>query len=123
MLWAAAGGDLGALKDALALSPDARSKAAEAWTTLPKASQQYATPQDLAAGVVAANVPMDSAQVVARQQSREEQVTEYLRLKDSSGQTRQVYLSLQKAPDGWKLVVPVNAFDGIERDPARNDIH
>jgi hypothetical protein len=115
MLWAAAGGELEALKKTVVPSADARSKAAEVWSSLPQASQQYATPEDLLAVVVAGNVPLDSAQLVARQQAQDDQVTEYLRLRTSGGQTRQVFLSLQRTPDGWRLVVPMAAFDRIAK--------
>ena len=68
--------------------------------------------------VVSGSVPLDSAQLVARQQNREGQVTEYLRLKDPSGRTQQVYLQLQQAPDGWQLMVPKSAIEQVERAPS-----
>lgn len=121
MLWAAAGGNVGALKDILVLGPETRSKAVEILASLPNTPHQdFASPEELVAVVVAGNVPLDSAQVVARQQSQDDQVTEYLRLKDSSGRTRQVYLSMQKAPDGWQLMVPRSAVDQIERVPVES---
>ncbi len=78
--------------------------------------QQYASPEDLIAVVVAGNVPLDSAQVVARQQNQDGQVIEYLRLKDSNGSTRQVFLSLQKTTDGWQLTVPPSAIDLMAKE-------
>jgi len=118
ILWAAAGGDVGKLKDTLVLPPETRLKATDLLASLPTDSRQsYVSPEDLMAVMVAGSVPLDSAQVVARQQNQDNQVIEYLRLKDSSGRTRQVYLSLQKAPDGWQLMVPRNAVDQIEKDP------
>jgi hypothetical protein len=44
--------------------------------------------------LVAGNVPLDSAQVVAKQINQDGQVIEYLRLKDSDGRTRPVFLTL-----------------------------
>jgi hypothetical protein len=68
MLWAAAGGDLSALKNTLALAPDTQSKAADLLASLPSGiSETYASPEDLMALLVAGNVPLDSAQVVAKQ--------------------------------------------------------
>ena len=114
MLWAAAGGDLSALKNTLALAPDTRSKAADLLASLPPAaSQTYASPDDLMALLVAGNVPLDSAQVVAKQINQDGQVIEYLRLKDSDGRTRQVFLTLQKLSDSWRLTVPAFALDPI----------
>jgi hypothetical protein len=112
MLWAAAGGDLKTLKDTLVLAPDAQSKAANLLARLPSApGEPLASPEDLMALLVAGNVPLDSAQVVARQISGDGQVVEYLRLKDSGGRTRQVYLALQKASDAWTLTVPASALE------------
>jgi len=123
MLWAAAGGNVGVLHDTLVLAPDTRSKATEILARLPAATrQQYLTPEDMMGVVVAGNVPLDSAQLVARQQNQGDQVTEYLRLKDSSGRTEQVYLQLQKAPDGWQLVVPRSAVEEIEKAPVATSV-
>jgi hypothetical protein len=114
MLWAATGGDLSTLKNTLALAPDTRSKAADLLASLPPAaSQTYASPDDLMALLVAGNVPLDSAQVVAKQINQDGQVIEYLRLKDSDGRTRQVFLTLQKLSDSWRLTVPASALDPI----------
>lgn len=117
MLWAAAGGDLSALKNTLALAPDTRSKAADLLASLPPAARQtYVSPDDLMALLVAGNVPLDSAQVVAKQINQNGQVIEYLRLKDSDGRTRQVFLPLQKVSEGWRLTVPASALDTIAQE-------
>lgn len=117
MLWAASGGNVASLKDVLVLAPETRIKAAEMISNLQDSSrQQYASPEDLIAVVVAGNVPLDSAQVVARQQNQDGQVIEYLRLKDSNGSTRQVFLSLQKTTDGWQLTVPPSAIDLMAKE-------
>ena len=63
--------------------------------------------------LVAGNVPLDSAQMVAKQINQDGQVIEYLRLKDSDGRTRQVFLTLQKLSDSWRLTVPAFALDPI----------
>lgn len=114
MLWAAAGGDLSALKSTLALAPDTQSKAADLLASLPPAaSQSYASPEDLMALLVAGNVPLDSAQMVAKQINHDGQVIEYLRLKNSEGRTRPIFLTLQKVSDSWRLTVPVSALDQV----------
>jgi hypothetical protein len=96
MLWAASGGNVSALKNVLILAPETRTKAAEMISGLQGASrQQFGSPEDLVAVIVAGSLPLDSAQLVARQQNQDDQAIEYLRLKDSSGITRQVFLSLQ----------------------------
>jgi hypothetical protein len=119
MLWAASGGDLNALKETLSINDETRAKAEEMLTTLPGAARsQYSTPDDLLAVVIAGNVPLDSAQLVARQQIDADHVTEYLRLKNADGNTRQVYLSLYQSPDGWRLVVPSSVIEQLGSAPA-----
>jgi hypothetical protein len=111
MLWAAAGGDVKTLKDTLALAPDTQSKATDLLASLPTpARQSIASPEDLMALLVAGNVPLDSAQVVAKQTNPDGQVIEYLRLKDSDGRTRQVYLTLLNVSESWRLTVPASAL-------------
>jgi len=107
MLWASAGGDLTALKDVLAFDAASQALAATAFANLPASDrQQLATPADLLAMIVAGNVPLDSALIVARQQLGDAEVLEYMRLKDQSGVTRQVCLTARRLPDGWRLQVP-----------------
>lgn len=107
MLWASAGGDLAALKDVLAFDDASQALATKAFANLPESDrQQLATPADLLALIVAGNVPLDSALIVARQQLGDTEVLEYMRLKDRSGVTRQVCLTARRLPDGWRLQVP-----------------
>jgi len=124
MLWAASGGNLDALKETLSINDETRAKAEELLTTLPgTARSQYSTPEDLLAVVIAGNVPLDSAQLVARQQIDADHVTEYLRLKNADGITRQVYLSLDQSPDGWRLVVPSSVVEQLGSGPANGVSH
>jgi hypothetical protein len=114
ILWAASGGDVNALKDSLYLSEGSRSKIEAILANLPESSdQRHASPEDLMALMVAGNVPLNSAQIVARQQSGDNEMTEYLRLRDVDGQTRLVYLSLIQGVNGWKLIVPSSAVEQI----------
>jgi hypothetical protein len=114
MLWAAAGGDLAALKETLEFDETSRAKGATILAGLPESSRrQYASPDDLLALVLAGNIPLESAQFVARQQISGDEYTEYVRLKDPAGVTRQVHLTLRRSPDGWKLRVPPAAVDSI----------
>jgi hypothetical protein len=114
MLWASAGGDLTALKETLAFDDASRAKVAAALAGLPESSrQQYTTPEDLLALEVAGNVPLESAEFVARQQIGDDEATEYVRLKDAAGVTRQVQLTLLRGADGWKLHVPAATVDEI----------
>ena len=93
---------------------DTQSKAADLLASLPASSnQRFASPEDLMALLVAGNVPLDSAQVAAKQINQDGQVIEYLRLKDSDGRTRQIFLPLRNFSDSWRLTVPASALDTI----------
>jgi hypothetical protein len=122
MLWAAAGGDVGTLKDTLTLAPEAQSTASDLLATLSATTDRsYASPEDLMALLVAGNVPLDSAQIVAKQINQDGRVIEYLRLRDSEGRTRQVYLALQKVSDSWRLTVPASALvQMVQGNPGAN---
>jgi hypothetical protein len=58
-------------------------------------------------------MPLDSAELVARQENESGNVTEYIRLKDSEGATRHVPISLHRGPEGWRLSIPANITDQI----------
>ena len=116
MLWASAGGELGELKGVLEFDDASRIHAAAMLAKLPEIDRrQYAAPEDLLALVVAGKVPLDSAQIVARQHVSDNEVLEYVRLKDPAGVTRQVCLTLHRAPDGWKLRVPGATVEALTK--------
>jgi len=113
-LCAAAHGDLSSLKATLEFDDAALAKAESILAGLPDSSRrQYASPEDLLAVIVAGSIPLDSAQLVARQQDGSDNVTEYVRLKNAEGATRQVSISLHQGPDGWRLSIPANVTDQI----------
>jgi hypothetical protein len=113
-LCAAAHGDLSSLKATLEFDGDALAKAESILADLPDSSRrQYASPEDLLAVIVAGSIPLDSAQLVARQQDGSDNVTEYVRLKNAEGATRQVSISLHQGPDGWRLSIPATVTDQI----------
>jgi hypothetical protein len=116
MLWAASGGNLEALKASLYFGDETRSRAESVLAMLPESSREkFATPEDLLSEIVAGNMPLDSALLAARQLNGANEVTEYLRLKDSQGSSRQVFLSLRNGPDGWRLSVPPNTLESIAK--------
>jgi len=118
MLWAAAGGELEELKGVLEFDDASRVHAAAMLAHLPEPDRRhYATPEDLLALVVAVNVPLDSAQIVARQHISENEALEYVRLKDPAGVTRQVCLTLHRTPGGWKLRVPGATVEALTKLP------
>lgn len=118
MLWASAGGELGELKGVLEFDEASHVHAAAMLASLPEPDRrQYATPEDLLALVVAGNIPLDSAQIVARQHVSENEALEYVRLKDPAGVTRQVCLTLHRTPEGWKLRVPGATVEALTKLP------
>jgi hypothetical protein len=113
-LCAAAHGDLSSLKATLEFDGNALAKAESILAGLPESSRrQYASPEDLLAVIVAGSIPLDSAQLVARQEDGSDKVTEYVRLRNAEGATRQVSISLHQGPDGWRLAIPANVTDQI----------
>jgi hypothetical protein len=113
-LCAAAHGDLGSLKATLEFDGKALAKAESILADLPELSRrQYASPEDLLAVIVAGSIPLDSAQLVARQEDGSGKVTEYVRLRNAEGATRQVSISLHQGPDGWRLAIPASITDQI----------
>jgi hypothetical protein len=111
---AGAHGDLNSLKATLEFDDDALAKAESILAELPESSRrQYAGPKDLLSVIVAGSIPLESAQLVARQEDSPDKVTEYLRLKNSDGVTRQVCISLHQGPDGWRLSIPGSVTDKI----------
>jgi hypothetical protein len=116
MLWAAAGGDIQALKATLEFDAASRAKIAALLADAPESARRaYATPEDLLAVVIAANVPLESALFVARQQNTDAEATAFVRIRDATGATRQVHLMLHRNTDGWALRVPAATVDEIAR--------
>lgn len=113
-LCAAAHGDLSSLKATVEFDGETLAKAESILADLPESSRkQYASPTDLLAVIVAGSIPLDSAQLVARQDDGTGNVTEYVRLKNADGATRQVSISLHQGPEGWRVSMPANVTDLI----------
>jgi hypothetical protein len=113
-LCAAAHGDLSSLKATVEFDGETLAKAESVLADLPESSRkQYASPTDLLAVIVAGSIPLDSALLVARQDDGSGKVTEYVRLKNADGATRQVSISLHLGPEGWRVSMPANVIDLI----------
>ena len=113
-LCAAAHGDLSSLKTTVEFNGEALAKAQSILADLPESSRkQYASPTDLLAVIVAGSIPLDSTKLVARQDDGAGNVTEYLRLRNADGATRQVSISLHQGPEGWLVSMPANVTDLI----------
>jgi len=120
-LWAAAGGELGALKEAFTFDEETRERVEKILQGLPEmVRRQYASPEALLALFVARDVPQDSVQVVTRQQHDADNATVFVRLKDAEGNTQPIYLTMRRDERGWRLLVPTQAVENIANELAGN---
>lgn len=142
LLWAAAGGDLPAMRDVLLFDEATLAKARALFDSLSVASRlQYRTPEELVAGVTLGSIAPTRAQVSWLHQTDDNRAivgmllanpkvsgspAKTLTYQPAEGgappgfrQSRSAYsvvvLNLQRAPDGWRIKVPAAAIDGMAR--------
>lgn len=141
-LWAAAGGDLPALKNLLLLDPAVLAQATALLARLPESSRAlYPTPEHLVAAFTAKAIPLGAAQLVSQQSSVPDDTTVCLFLRNqpggmepagpaslppvgnntppmqaSTGTSKSTVLSLRRTDDGWGIVVPSAAIAKIARE-------
>lgn len=110
-LWAAAGGDVDALAQTLALEPAARDAASALLASLPAAQRSsYATPERLVSLLAAREMGFDAMRVLAQTKSPAGDTVLGVVLM-SENKTRGANLTLRQAADGWQLVVPRSAVE------------
>ncbi|HWA11151.1 MAG TPA: hypothetical protein VG838_17040 [Opitutaceae bacterium] len=108
--WAAAGGELGALKDTFEFDDAARARAESLLARLPDSARAaYATPEDLLTLVAARDIPLSDMQWFACTQHDPDTVTESVVFRNTDGKTRQAHLTFHRSDTGWHLVVPDRA--------------
>lgn len=143
-LWAAAGGDVAALKQLLTVSDPARAAATDLLDSLPAAARSsYREPDDLIAALTVKSIPLGEAQLVWLNQNGPDTATACLFLKDplkpiaptnvqatpdepgipppqlpADNQTVTAYLSLHREDGRWRLVVPPAAVEKMARELA-----
>ena len=145
VLWAAAGGDVGRLRNILQLDAPVRLKAEEILARLPQASRAlYPTPEHLIAAFTTKAIPLGDAQLVWQHQPTTDKAVACVFVKNPepaapaqppSAQglvdkvppmappyqhTRSAYLSLRRLDDEWRVVVPMSAVEKIAKDLAHN---
>lgn len=109
-LWAAAGGDLAALKPLLQFDAASITRAEAVLRDLPpNARAEWASPEDYLTAAVAASVPTERAKLLASQTLGENRVAQFLVFQRADGSTHQTYLTMTRNDSGWKLIVPDRA--------------
>ena len=110
-LWAAAGGELENLADLLAFDADARSRAATAFAGLPESIRnELGTPERLIALLVADDVPLGHATVVAQIPTPTETMV-IAQIIDTDGTQKLAKFSLRTEGNSWRLVVPAKVVE------------
>lgn len=145
-LWAAAGGDVAALKSLFSLPVETRTQAEALFAGLPATSRAlYASPEDLIAAFTIKNIPVGEAQVVWFNETGPDDATVGLFLKNppnppesatpastpaapadprdrppptlrADGRTAEAFLSLHRDGEVWRLVVPPSAVNKIAKE-------
>lgn len=112
VLWAAVGGDIDVLADAISLDAGARAKAEMLLAGLPPAARaHYASPEKLVALFTAKDVPVGaSMRVVARPSAPADDAKVTLVLQGETA-TRAIELTLRQRDGNWRLVVPESAVE------------
>jgi hypothetical protein len=106
-LWAAAGGDLGTLKNVFEFDAAALAKAQAILDGMPEVSRAlYSTPEDLLTLLAAREIPLTDAQWFARTDHDADTVTESVVLRDAEGDTQQAHLTFHRGQYGWRLTIP-----------------
>lgn len=126
-LWAAAGGDLGTLKNVFEFDAAALAKAQAVLDGMPEVSRgAYSAPEDLLTLLSAREIPLTDAQWFARTDHDENTVTESVVLRDAGGGTQQAHLTFHRGEHGWRLMVPApmvermtNALVGLPDSSSR----
>ena len=113
-LWAGAGGNVESLTGLLSFDTDAQAKAEAIFANLPPAMrQELATPERLIALLVAKDVPLGSAQILA-QTTPVDPAAEtklWVKLVDNEGKPKETNLSLRSQDGSWRFVVPSRAIE------------
>jgi hypothetical protein len=106
VLWAAAGGELGNVADLLAFDANTRSRAAAIFAELPESIRnELGTPERLIALLVADDVPLGRASVVAQIPTPTDTKV-IAQILDTDGTQKLAQFSLRADGNSWRLVVP-----------------
>ena len=110
LLWAAAGGDVGALAASVHVEPDASAAAKELFATLPASTQaEYGTPERMLAYFTIRDVPAGELRVRQWHDSGDAARKVSLIVQDHSGNAKSCTLVFQQDGAEWKAILPAEA--------------
>jgi len=107
-LWAAAGGDLDVLSEAIVFTAGAREKAQALLDSLPEASRaQYSTPEKLVALMLSRDAgKVAGMQVLGQREVTPDDVGMRVRFGNENGETKDETFLLRRGGDGFRLMIP-----------------
>lgn len=117
LLWAALGGEVDTLSNALAFTPTARAKA-DAWFAglSDGTRQQYGSPEKVIALMIAKDAAtLSGMQMLGQKALGADDVGLRVRLASSEGKVKDDNLVMHRGSDGWRLMVPDNAVEKYAR--------
>lgn len=108
ILWAATGGDIDALADAVVLEPKAKKQADHWFAGLSDETRaQYGSPEKVLALMMAKDAAaLTGMQVVGQQEIKPDLMAVRVRMQADNGKTKDENLAFYQAPDGWRMVLP-----------------
>lgn len=108
ILWAAVGGDVDTLANALEFTPGARAQA-DAWFAglSPSTREQYGSPEKVIALMIAKDAAaLNGMQVLGQREVAPDTIGMRLRFASNDGKTKDDNLLMHRASDGWRLLLP-----------------
>lgn len=117
VLWAAVGGDVDTLSNALAFTPSARVKADAWFATLAESTrQQYGTVDKVVALMIAKDAAtLSGMQVLGQKELTSDDVGMRLRVGSTEGKTKDETFVMHRGNDGWRLLLPDAALEKFTR--------
>jgi hypothetical protein len=117
VLWAALGGDVDTLSNALVFTPTAREKADALFAGLSEsARQQYGTAEKVIALMIAKDAAtLNGMQVLGQKEVAADNVAVRLRFANTEGKTKDDNFLMRRTSDGWRLVLPDVAVEKFAR--------
>jgi uncharacterized protein YoxC len=113
VLWAAAGGDVATIANAITLTDSARQKAEAIFARLSEQTRaEYGNVDNLAALMIAKDAAtVTGMQVLGQRELSNDQVVVRMRFGNEEGKTKDQALPLQRSADGWKVIITDDPID------------